>query len=42
MEIIAFLITIVAGAFAEATAGISWNMRGIGGIIAVAVMGTFI
>ena len=42
MEIIAFFITIVVGVFSEVTIGTSWNMHGIGGILAVAVMGTFI
>jgi uncharacterized membrane protein len=34
--------TIVVGIFSEAIIGTSWNMREIGGILAVAVMGTFI
>lgn len=42
MEVIAFIVTIVIGVFAEGTIGTSWNMHGIGGITSIAVMGAFI
>lgn len=41
-EIVAFLVTIIAGVLAEATVGVQFNMPGFGVIIAVAVMGAFI
>lgn len=42
MEIIAVIITLAVGVLAEATIGISWNMRGIGTLLGVAIMGAFI
>ena len=42
MEIIAAIITLVVGILAEATIGISWNMRGVGTLLGVAIMGAFI
>ena len=42
MEIIAAVITLVVGVLAEATIGISWNMRGVGTLLGVAIMGSFI
>lgn len=40
--IIMFLVTIVAGVFAEATVGIKFNMPGFGTLLAVAIMGAVI
>ena len=42
MEIVAAIITLAVGVLAEATIGISWNMRGVGTLLGVAVMGAFI
>ena len=42
MEIVAAIITLVVGILAEATIGISWNMRGVGTLLGVAIMGAFI
>ena len=42
MEIVAAIITLVVGVLADATIGISWNMRGIGTLLGVAIMGAFI
>lgn len=42
MEIAAAIITLVVGVLAEATIGISWNMRGVGTLLGVVIMGAFI
>ena len=42
MEIIAAVITLVVDVLAEATIDISWNMRGAGTLLGVAIMGAFI
>ena len=42
MEIVAAIITLAVGVLAEATIGISWNMRGVGTLLGVAIMGAFI
>ena len=42
MEIIAFIVTVIAGYLAAATLGTSWNWPDAGAVFAVAVMGAFI
>ena len=42
MEIVAVIITLAVGVLAEATIGITWNMRGVGTLLGVAIMGAFI
>lgn len=41
MEILAFIITVIAGIFVEGL-GVKYNMAGIGTMVAVALMGTII
>ncbi len=42
MEIVAFIITIISGVIAEGTIGVAFNMPGIGPIVSITVMGSFI
>ena len=42
MEIVAAIITLAVGILAEATIGITWNMRGVETLLGVAIMGAFI
>ena len=39
MEILAAFIVLIIGALAEVTIGSSWNMPGIGTLLAVCIMG---
>ena len=36
------IVTLVVGVLAEATIGITWNMRGVETLLGVAIMGAFI
>ena len=40
--ILTLIVTLFLGVLAEGTIGTSWNMPGIGAIVATAVMGAFI
>ena len=40
--ILAAIVSLVLGVFAEASVGVRWNMTGIGCIVSVAIMGAFI
>ena len=40
--ILAAVVTIIVGIFAEGSWGVLWNMPGIGTMVSVAVMGAFI
>ncbi len=42
MEILAFIITIIAGILAEGIIGVRFNLPGIGSIVAIALIGAII
>lgn len=42
MEILTAFIVLVIGVLAEASIGIEWNIRGIGTLLAVCIMGAVI